>query len=299
MDNLPSLEKIADNPAVLEKHLEHVLDIGLTTITSYGLKVVGAVVILVVGWIVAGLVRKTIIKAGGRAPGVDITIFTFTASIAKYGVLAFTIVATLASFGVETTSFVAVLGATGLAIGLALQGTLSHVAAGFMLILLRPFRVGDFVEAAGTSGTVTEISLFTTELATLENIRVVVPNSMVWSGIIKNMAGNTTRRTDIIVGISYDDNIDKAIAAVKAELDAESRVMKDPAPLIAVRELADSSVNLLIRYWTSREEFFDVQLALNKAIKEKFDREGITIPFPQRVVHHLGAAADTKPPGAD
>jgi small conductance mechanosensitive channel len=291
MADLNTLEKIVQNPALLEKQMVQTIEMGMTIITTYGLKVIGAVAILVIGWTIAGVVHRTIMKAGTRSHKVDITIFTFTASVVKYAILAFTLIATLANFGVETTSFVAVLGATGLAIGLALQGTLSNVAAGMMLILLRPFRVGDFVETAKTSGTVTEMSLFTTELATLENVRIVIPNNMIWADVIKNFTGNLTRRTDLIVGISYEDNIDAAITAINTVIEAEARVIKDPAPVVAVRALADSAVNLLVRYWTTREDVFEVQLALNKAIKEKFDQEGITIPFPQSVVRHINVNA--------
>jgi len=291
MAELTTFEKIAQNPALLEKQMVQTIEMGMTIITTYGLRVIGAAAILIIGWMIAGIVHRTIIRAGTRSKKIDMTIFMFAASVVKYAILAFTLIATLANFGVETTSFVAVLGATGLAIGLALQGTLSNVAAGMMLILLRPFRVGDFVETAKTSGTVTEMSLFTTELATLENIRIVIPNSMIWSDVIKNFTGNLTRRTDLIVGISYDDNIDTAIAAVKTVLEAEARVIKEPTPVVAVRALADSSVNLMVRYWTTREDVLDVQMALNKAIKEKFDQEGITIPFPQRVVRHINVDA--------
>ncbi len=277
------MDKIND----LENTMSYAIETGMGVITTYGFKVIGAIIILIVGWTVAGIVRRAINKAGDRSQRFDKTLVTFFASTANYAVLTFTIIAVLGSFGVETTSFVALLGALGLALGLALQGTLGHVASGIMLIIFRPFRVGDFVEAGGVTGTVDSITLFTTEINTLDNVRTIVPNGAVWGGVVKNFAANPTRRLDFIVGISYGDNIDKALKIAREIVEAESRILKDPAPMLAVRTLADSSVNLLVRVWTARGDLFDVELALNKAVKEAYDREGISIPFPQRVVHHI------------
>lgn len=275
--------------------MSYAVETGMAVITTYGFKVIGAIIILVVGWIVAGLVKRAIMKAGTRSERLDKTLVTFFASIARYAVLTFTVIAVLGSFGVETTSFVAVLGALGLALGLALQGTLGHVASGIMLVIFRPFRIGDFIEAGGATGTVESITLFTTEINTLDNVRIIIPNGAVWGGIVKNYAINPTRRLDFTIGIGYEDNIDKALGVLRKIVDAETRILRDPEPLLAVNALADSSVNLLVRVWTERGDFFDVSLALNKAVKEAFDAEGISIPFPQQVVHHVspeGAAAD-------
>ncbi len=271
----------------LEQSMSYAVETGMEVITTYGFKVIGAIVTLIVGLVAAGIIKRTIIKAGTRSDKLDRTLVMFFASTSKYAVLTFTLIAVLGSFGVQTTSFVAVLGALGLALGLALQGTLGHVASGIMLVIFRPFRVGDFIEAGGILGTVDAITLFTTELNTPDNVRVIMPNGQVWGGVVKNFAVNPTRRADLIIGISYEDNIDSAIAIARRVIEAESRVLKDPAPMIAVQALADSSVNLLVRVWTVRADFFDTQLALNKAIKEAYDAAGITIPFPQQVVHHV------------
>ncbi len=277
------MDKVTD----LEQTMSYAVETGMAVITTYGFKVIGAIIILIVGWTAAGIIRRAINKAGARSERFDKTLVTFFASTVNYAIMTFTIIAVLGSFGVETASFIAVLGALGLALGLALQGTLGHVASGIMLVIFRPFRVGDFVEAGGVTGTVDSITLFTTEINTLDNVRTIVPNGAVWGGVVKNYAANPTRRLDFEVGISYEDNMDKALEIAGKVVDAESRILKDPAPLIAVRTLADSSVNLLVRVWTARQDLFDVNLALNKAVKEAFDREGISIPFPQRVVHHI------------
>jgi small conductance mechanosensitive channel len=282
-----------ENAADLEKTMSYAIETGMNVITTYGFKVIGAVIILIVGWTAAGIVKRAIVKAGTRSERFDKTLVTFFASISKYAVLTFTVIAVLGSFGVETTSFVAVLGALGFALGLALQGTLGHVASGIMLVIFRPFRIGDFIEAGGVMGTVDAITLFTTEVNTPDNVRVIVPNGAVWGGVVKNFASNPTRRLDFTIGIAYEDNIDKAMGVLRNLVDAEPRILKDPAPMLAVRTLADSSVNLLARVWTARGDLFDVNLALNKTVKETFDKEGISIPYPQQVVHRAPADAPT------
>ena len=280
-----------ENTPDLEETMSYAIETGMAVITTYGFKVIGAIIILVVGWSVAGLVKRAIMKAGTRSERLDKTLVTFFASIAKYAVLTFTVIAVLGSFGVETTSFVAVLGALGLALGLALQGTLGHVASGIMLVIFRPFRIGDFIEAGGAMGTVDAITLFTTEINTPDNVKIIIPNGAVWGGVVKNFAINPTRRLDFTIGIGYEDSIDKAMGILRKIVDAEARILKDPEPMLAVSTLADSSVNLLVRVWTARADFFGVNLALNKAVKEAFDAEGVSIPFPQQVVHHVNSDA--------
>lgn len=282
-----------ENATDLEKTMSYAIETGMGVITTYGFKVIGAVIILIVGWTAAGIVKRAIVKAGNRSERFDKTLIMFFASISKYAVLTFTVIAVLGSFGVETTSFVAVLGALGFALGLALQGTLGHVASGIMLVIFRPFRIGDFIEAGGVMGTVDAITLFTTEVNTPDNVRVIVPNGAVWGGVVKNFASNPTRRLDFTIGIAYEDNIDKAMGVLRNLVDAEPRILKDPAPMLAVSTLADSSVNLLVRVWTARGDLFDVNLALNKTVKETFDKEGLSIPYPQQVVHRAPADAPT------
>ncbi len=271
----------------LEEQMAETVEAVMAIMTTYGLSVIGAMVILIVGWIVSGWVAGAIRKASANSERFDTTLGSFFASLAKYAILAFTFIAVLSRFGVETTSFVAVLGALGFAIGLSLQGTLSNVASGVMLIMFRPFKVGDFVDTAGVSGTVKAISLFTTEMATGDNVKVIVPNGAVWGGTIKNFSGNTTRRVDMVMGIGYGSNIDLAIKTMTDIVSADSRVHGDPEPFFAVGELADSSVNIIVRVWTNAPDYWGVKFDLTKSFKEAFDREGIDIPFPQTVVHHV------------
>ena len=261
-------------------------------ITTYGLSVVGGIAILIVGWIIAGMANRTIRRVMGKREKVDPLLAGFVASLVKYLILAFTIVAVLNQFGVQTASLIALLGAAGLAVGLALQGTLSNVAAGIMLLILRPIRVGDFVDIGSTLGTVDEIGLFVTSMHTPDNIAMVIPNSQIWGTTIKNFTQNDTRRVDMIFGISYSDDMDKAVQIINSLIAADERFLKEPEPLVAVAELADSSVNIYARPWVNRADFFAAKLDLTKKVKERFDAEGVSIPFPQRDVHIYQAAAE-------
>lgn len=254
-------------------------------VIPYGLNVLGAIAILIVGWLVAGWVSKKAGKACEKSERVDQTLTPLISKIIKYLILFATLIAVLSQFGFETTSLVALLGAAGLTIGLAMQGTLSNVASGVMLLSFRPFEVGDFVNLGGSTGIVDEIGLFMTKMHTLDNIFLILPNSRIWGSEILNYSRNDLRRVDMVFGISYGDDIDKAMRLIKEELDADKRVLKEPEPLLAVGELGDSSVNLLVRPWTQTSEFFMAKLDLTKKIKQRFDKEGITIPFPQRDVH--------------
>jgi small conductance mechanosensitive channel len=276
----------------LEQQMSEAVEAGMTIITTYGLSVIGAIIILIVGWTVAGIVARSIRDASAKSERIDTTLGSFFASLAKYAILAFTIIAVLSRFGVETTSFVAVIGALGLAIGLSLQGTLANVASGVMLIIFRPFKVGDFVDIAGTSGTVKDITLFTTELATADNVKIIAPNGAVWGNTIKNFSSNATRRVDFVMGIGYGASIDHAIKVMSDIIAADARVHKDPEPFFAVGELADSSVNIIVRVWSDAGDYWGVKFDLTKQFKEAFDREGIEIPFPQTVVHHMNDGAE-------
>ena len=271
--------------------MQTAIDQAITLITEYGLDVVGAIVILVLGLIVSGWVSRAVRSGLSRVKSVDSMLRGFFASMAKYFVIAITLIAVLERFGVETTSFVAVLGAAGLAIGLALQGTLSNVAAGVMLLLFRPFKVGDYVEVAGLSGTVADVSLFTTELTTSDNVQIVTPNSDIWGTAIKNFSHHATRRVQLIVGIGYGDDMDKAIEVIKGVISAEERIHAEPAPFVAVSNLGDSSVDITIRVWCDAANFWPLSFTLPKAVKEAFDKNDISIPFPQRDVHMYQVAA--------
>lgn len=270
----------------MSAQMEQAAATAMQMVTAYGMSVIGAVIILIVGWIISGFVFRTIRGAALRSERIDDTIGIFLAGAARYGVLVFTVVAVLARFGVQTASIIAVLGALGIAVGLALQGTLSNVAAGLMILFLRPFKIGDYIEAGSTGGTVTGVSLFTTEMNTPDNVRTVVPNGQIIGGIIKNYSTNPTRRLDIVVGIAYEDDIDKAFAVMKAIVDADNRILNDPEPQYLVSELADSSVNITARFWCGAGDYWPIKFELTKAFKEAFDKNGITIPFPQRDVHY-------------
>ena len=204
-------------------------------LTSYGLDVVGAIVTLIIGWIIAGRTQALVRRLLGRIPRIDHTLPGFFGSLARYVVLAVTIIAVLGQFGVETASLLAVFGAAGLAIGLALQGTLSNVAAGVMLLVFRPFKVGDYIEAGGLAGSVSAINLFVTELNTPDNVHITAPNGQLWGSAVKNYSHHTTRRIDLVLGIAYEDDIDKAFAAIRAVIDAEPTTLKNPEPTIGRR----------------------------------------------------------------
>ena len=270
---------------------QQIVDQVVGPITSYGLDVIGAIIILIVGWIVSGWIYRAVDKGLGKIETFDVTLRGFFASFAKYLVLIFTGLAVLSQFGIQTASLIAVLGAAGLAIGLALQGTLSNVAAGVMLLLFRPFKVGDYVEAGGHAGTIKAVSLFVTEMATPDNVQILIPNSAVWGASVMNYSFHPRRRVDFLIGIGYGDDIGKAMTAVRAVIDADSRALKDPEPMVVVGELGDSSVNLIVRVWCNAGDYWGVKFDMTKAIKERLDADGIEIPFPQRVVQMAQAVA--------
>jgi small conductance mechanosensitive channel len=253
-------------------------------VSTYGLKVLAALLILIVGRIVANTVAGGARKAMHKAR-VDLNLIGFVAGLIRFSIIAFTIIAMLSKLGVQTTSFVAVLGAAGLAVGLALQGSLSNFASGVLLLTFRPFKKGDYIEAGGTSGSVFEISVFTTVLHTPDNKKVIVPNAQVTGSVIINYSANDTRRVDLVASIGYGDDISKAREVLQRIVSSHASVLPDPAPVIEVGELADSSVNLIVRPWVKTTDYWRVYWDLTEAIKLEFDREGISIPFPQTDVH--------------
>jgi small conductance mechanosensitive channel len=266
------------------------LDVLLPQLLAAGMNILVAVIILILGFWLAGRVQVWTMRALGRMPSMDEMLLKFFGTIARYLVLTFTILAVLAEFGVQTASLIAVLGAAGLAVGLALQGTLSNVAAGVMLLIFRPFREGHYVEAGGVAGTVKQLSLFTTELATPDNVQIIVPNSDVWGQPITNYTYHPQRRLDMTFGISYSDNIGKAMDIIRAELEADERCLAEPEPFIGVINLGDSSVDIVTRVWVNNAQYWPTKFDLTRRIKERFDENGVTIPFPVRTVYN--AAAD-------
>ncbi len=274
------MDKISFDPKQ-EKMIEHVIEVTF----DYGLEVLGAIVMLVVGWTVAGWVRRVIRRTLDRVPAMDETLKPFIANLVRYAVLVFVLIAVLNQFGIQTTSIIAVLAAAGLAIGLALQGMLANVASGVMLLFLRPFNVGEYVEAAGIAGTVAEIGLFNTEIRTSAGPVLVVPNSKIWDGPITNFSRNPTRRFDLAVGIGYDDDVDGALALLMGLMTGDGRVLDDPEPLVVVMELGDSAVIIKLRAWTQSGDYWATVWDMNKAIKTELQAAGYSIPFPQRDVH--------------
>ena len=267
--------------------IENVIAIGV----EYGVDIAGAIVLLVVGWTVAGWIRRVIRRTLDSVPVLDETLKPFIANLVRYAVLIFVLIAVLNQFGVQTTSIIAVLAATGLAIGLALQGMLANIASGVMLLFLRPFNVGEYVEAGGIAGTVAEIGLFNTEIKSSAGPGLVVPNSKIWDGPITNFSRNPTRRFDIAVGIGYDDDIDGAMALLKGLLTGDDRVLGDPEPLVVVQELGDSAVIINLRAWTRSGDYGATVWDLNKEIITELQATGYSIPFPQRDVHIVSGEA--------
>ena len=270
-----------------ESMLENLVEV----LSTWGVRVIGAILVLIVGMVVARIVSGWVRRGLGRT-ALDATLVPFFGHIAYYTVVVFTLIAVLGLFGIPTTSFVAALGAAGLAIGLALQGSLSNLAAGVMLLIFRPFRLEDYVEANGVAGTVEEIGLFATTLTTFDNTVIVLPNASVWGTTIKNYTIKDVRRNDLHFGISYSDDINVARDSIRAVLDADDRVLKEPAPLIAVTNMGDSSVDLLIGAWCKPDDYWPLQFDLYQKIKEGLESGGSTIPFPQRDVHVIDVPRD-------
>ena len=257
-------------------------------ITAWCISVAGALTVLTLGLIVARIIRRAI-RSGLERTTLDKTLVPFAANLAYYGLVAFVIVAVLGLFGVPTTSFVAMIGAAGLAIGLALQGTLSNFAAGVMLLAFRPFGVDDYVEVGGQEGKVLEIGLYASVLETADRIRVIIPNSAIWSDTIRNYTASPIRRNDITVGIAYGDDINRAKEAILAVLREDSRVLSDPEPDVRVVGLGDSSVDLKAVPFCSSKDYWALRWSLIQQIKERLDEAGVTIPFPQRDIHMYSA----------
>jgi small conductance mechanosensitive channel len=250
----------------------------------YGLKFVAAILVFVVGRWIAKIVTRLVKRLMDRSK-IEPTLVKFTGSMTYIALMTFVILAALAQIGIQTTSFIAVLGAAGLAVGLAMQGSLSNFAAGFLLILFRPFKVGDFIEGAGTAGTVEEIQIFTTTLLTPDNKTVIIPNAKLTGDNIVNYTKRGTRRVDMVFGIGYGEDIDRARQVMTDVIAKDGRILKEPAPTIAVYELADSSVNFVVRPWSKAGDYWNVYFDITENIKKALDAEGINIPFPQRDVH--------------
>lgn len=253
-------------------------------LAQYSMQILAAIVILVVGLWLAKKIKAVFVSALNKKE-VDPTLIGFFCSTLHGGLVLFIVIAAIGKLGVQTTSFVAVIGAAGLAVGLALQGSLSNFASGVLLILFKPFKVGDFIKAGGEAGVVVEVGILTTEMKTPDNIKIILPNSAIMGGSITNVSAHPTRRVDMVVGVSYGDDLNKAKQIMEDLLAADERVLKDPAPTVAVSNLGDSSVDFVVRPWVNSADYWAVKFDFTQAVKEKFDAEGVSIPFPQRDVH--------------
>ena len=259
-------------------------------LADWGLKVLAALAIFIIGrWVAKGVRRgvRRMLEKGGADP----IIVGFVGSITYIALLAFVVVAALGQLGIQTTSFIAILGAAGLAVGLALQGSLANFAAGFLMIIFRPFKVGDFIEGAGVAGVVKDIQIFTTTLKTGDNKTIIIPNSKISGDNIINYSAEENRRVDMTVGVAYDADLSKVRDVLQDIISKEDRILSDPATQIAVAELADSSVNFIVRVWTKSADYWGVKFDMTETIKNRFDEAGIGIPFPQRDIHIVSGSA--------
>lgn len=278
------MEHITENS---QKYLELFIEYGST----YGLKIIFALLVFFIGKRVARALTNVAVKIMEKND-IDVELIGFMNSLIYWALFVLVCVAALGQLGVQTASFIALIGAAGLAVGLALQGSLSNFAAGVLIIILRPLRVGDFVEVAGEAGSIKNIKIFTTELRTGDNKCVIIPNSRVLDSNIINYSSTGTRRIDMVFGIGYSDDIDLTRKVITDIINSDDRILKDPEPVIALSELADSSVNFIVRPWVNTADYWNVKHAVTEQIKKRFDAENISIPFPQQDVHIIKADAE-------
>ncbi len=264
------------SPEMVEKLYDWIL--------ANGMNLVWAILIFVIGKWIAGFIRARI-RSMMEKRKVDAALVSFGSSMLYYILMVFVIISAIGKLGVQTTSLVAVLGAAGLAVGLALQGSLSNFASGVLIIMFRPFSIGDVINAAGELGSVKEIGVLTTVLSTPDNKKVIIPNSAIMSGSITNITAYDTRRVDMSVGVSYSDDLDKVLDIINDVLGADERILKEPHPQVVVSELADSSVNFHVRPWVNKADYWGVFFDFQKTIKQRLDKEGVSIPFPQQDVY--------------
>lgn len=266
------------------ENIQNTLEPLIEPAITYGSKLILALIVLAVGWLLVGRLMEAVNSAMKRA-SVEKTLRRFIKSLLGIGMKAILLIIFASMVGVETASLIALLGAAGLAIGLALQGSLANFAGGVLILFFRPFKAGDVIEAQGYTGVIEEIQIFNTIMRTLDNQRVIIPNGLLSNGCVKNLFIEPTRRVDLTFGVSYGDDILKVKALLRQILEADERVLKDPTPDVFVSAHADSSVNFLVRPWVKSEDYWPVYFGTMEAVKLAFDREGITIPFPQRDVH--------------
>ena len=258
---------------------------------SWATNILLALIILIIGFWLASKISKLIINIGKKYQHLDDTLFRFLGSVARYIILAFVFIAVLNRFGVETASIIALLGAAGLAVGLALQGAMSNLAAGVMLLIFRPYKVGDFIDAAGRFGNVAEIDMFTTILQTFDNQQIIIPNSQIWGEQIINHSHHQVRGVDMHFGVAYDEDLDKARQVILNVINNHPHILQDPAPFIEVETLNDSSVDFLVRPFCQGEHYFDILYSVPEQVKKALDEANIEIPFPHRKVIMVNQAS--------
>jgi small conductance mechanosensitive channel len=281
----PPIDVVKEVGQLMEPgYAARLLEMGKEFLIQYGPRVLAAIAILIIGRMLARWLRRIVVRLMNKAD-VDPMVTGFAASMVYIGLMVFVVMAALGQVGIQTTSFLAILGAAGLAIGLALQGSLANFAAGFLLIIFRPFKVGDVIEAAGVTGKVDVIQIFTTTLRTPDNKTIIVPNAKLGNDNIINYSTQKTRRVDLVVGVSYDADLKETRAILQDIVNSDERVLKDPEPQIVVGELADSSVNFFIRVWVNSADYWNVFFDANEKVKLRLDEAGIGIPYPQRDVH--------------
>ena len=263
------------------------IDLGM----DFGIKLATALAIFLIGKFIIRLIVGTISKVMTNQ-AVDKTLKTFICNFVQISLMVVVVIASIGALGVETTSFIAIIGTAGLAVGLALQGSLSNFASGVLIVLFRPYRVGDFIEAAGIAGSVDQVQILTTILKTGDNKQIIVPNSQIMDSIITNYSANDTRRVDMVIGVSYDDDLDKVRKTLQNLIATEERILDEPATTIAVSALADSSVNFVVRPWVKSSDYWGVMFDMTEAIKKRFDKEGISFPYPQQDVHLYNQDSD-------
>ncbi|EJZ23032.1 mechanosensitive ion channel [Rhizobium sp. Pop5] len=265
---------------------------------QYSFSILGAVILLVVGWALAGFASRWAYEGLSRIHGIDETLARFFTNMLRYALLILVFITVLGQFGVQTASIIAALGAAGLAIGLALQGTLQNIAAGIMLLILRPFRVGEYIETSSVAGTVREIGLFATELRTGDGLYRLAPNSTLWNTPITNYSREATRQNDLKIGIAYEDDLDLAMETLMGLAKADSRVLSSPAPSVFIDSLGDCAIFVTLRYWAKTADWWQASRDMVKRAKFAFDDKGITIPYPQVTYNPAAAANDTDAPPA-
>ncbi|WP_297573739.1 mechanosensitive ion channel family protein [uncultured Deefgea sp.] len=262
------------------------IDLLQTQAISYAPKLISALIALFIGWKLIGVASQLLEKMLTRS-NVEATLQHFLGSLANVALKALLLISAASMIGIETTSFIAILGAAGLAIGLALQGSLSNFAGGVLILMFKPFKAGDYIEAQGQAGTVEGIQIFTTRLRTPDNKLIVIPNGPLANGNLTNYSAMSTRRVDFVFGVGYDDDIDHTRSVILSVLQQDSRIHADPAPLVVVSSLGDSSVNFTVRVWTNSEDYWPVFFDTTEQVKKAFDAAKISIPYPQRTVHHI------------